>query len=183
MIRGRTVALRPVEDDDLPLIFRWQNDAEVWSSMDYQRPFSTDDIRTDIDRARREGHPFVIEVEGRPIGRIGLNGFRTRDRICALYLFIGEERDRGEGYALDAVSTLVGYAFERNDLARIELWTLATNERAIEVYEACGFRREAVLPERSWKDGAWVDHVVMSVTPDGYRDAAAALPASSSDAD
>lgn len=175
MILGRTVVLRPVEDDDAELIHRWQNDPEVWRSMDYERPFSMDDVRGDIERSRAEGHPFVIEVDGRPIGRIGLNRFRTRDRICSLYLYIGEPEYRGEGHALDAVSTLVGHAFDRFDLARVELWTLATNERAIDVYEACGFRREAVLPERSFKDGGWVDHVVMSVTPVSHREAAAAL--------
>jgi RimJ/RimL family protein N-acetyltransferase len=183
VIRGRGVALRPVEDDDAATIRGWQNDPEVWRSMDYERPFSTDDIREDIERSRREGHQFVIEVDGRPAGKIGLNRFRTRDRICSLYLFVGEPEFRGEGHALDAVSTLVTYAFDRFDLARIELWTLASNDRAIELYEACGFRREAVLPERSWKDGAWVDHVVMSVIPDAARAAAAAIDANKSGPD
>ena len=175
MIRGRSVALRPVEDDDLALIHRWQNDPEIWWSMDYERPFSVEDVRDDIERTRREGHPFVIEADGGPIGRIGLNAFRGRDRICSLYLFIGEPDARGRGHAIDAVSTLVGYAFERMDLARVELWALATNERAIDVYEACGFRREAVLPERSFRDGEWVDRVIMSATPSTHEAARASL--------
>jgi RimJ/RimL family protein N-acetyltransferase len=175
VIRGRSVALRPVEDDDLALIHRWQNDPEIWRSMDYERPFSVEDVRDDIERSRREGHPFVIEADGAPIGRIGLNAFRLRDRICSLYLFIGEPDARGRGHAIDAVSTLVGYAFERMDLARVELWTLATNERAIDVYEACGFRREAVLPERSFRDGEWVDRVIKSATPASHEAAGAAL--------
>jgi RimJ/RimL family protein N-acetyltransferase len=176
VIAGRTVVLRPVEDRDVPLVHRWQNDPEVWWSMDYERPVSTEDARDDVERSRAEGHPFVITVGGRPVGRIGLNGFRPRDRICSLYLYVGEPEFRGRGYALDAVATLVGHAFDRMDLARIELWTLAANDRAIDVYEACGFRREAVLPERSFKDGGWVDHVVMSATPASYREAAVALP-------
>ena len=177
MIAGRSVVLRSVEDDDVEFIQRWQNAPEVWWSMDYDRPFSREDVREDIERSRQEGHPFVIEADGRPVGRIGLNQFRPRDRICALYLFIGEADDRGRGFALDAVATLVGHAFDRMDLVRIELWTLATNDRAIEVYEACGFRREAVLPERSFRNGEWVDHVVMSATPASFRKAATALSA------
>jgi RimJ/RimL family protein N-acetyltransferase len=179
VIPGRSVVLRPVEDDDVEIIHRWHNSPEVWWSMDYDRPFSTDEVREDIERSRREGHPFVIEVDGRPVGRIGINGFRPRDRICSLYLYIGEPEDRGRGFAVDAVSTLVGHAFDRMDLARIELWTLASNERAIEVYEACGFHREAVLPERSFRDGEWVDHVVMSVTPSSFGDIADALSGAS----
>lgn len=173
MIRGRNVALRPVEDADLPLVHRWQNAPDVWSSMDSERPFSTDDVREDLERARREGHPFLITLDGKPVGRIGLNRFRRRDRICALYLIVGEPELWDRGHAIDAISTLVGYAFERMDLRRIELWTLAANQGAIQVYEACGFRREAVLPERSFKDGAWVDHVVMSVTRDHHESAGA----------
>jgi diamine N-acetyltransferase len=169
VIPGRTVVLRPVEDDDATLIHRWQNDPAIWWPMDYERPFSLEDVRADIERSRADGHPFVIEVQGRPIGRIGLNQFRRRDRICSLYLFIGEPEFRGRGHAVDAVSTLVGHAFDRMDLARIELSALASNERALAVYERCGFRREAVLPERSFSDGAWVDHVVMSVTPAGHN--------------
>lgn len=171
MIRGRRVALRPVEDEDLPLVLRWQNDPEVWWYMDYERPFSLEDVREDVARSRAEGHPFVITVDGRPIGRIGLNRFRRRDRICALYLYIGEPEFWGHGHARDAVMVLLSHAFDRLDLHQVELWTLAANNRVIGVYERCGFVREATLRERSFKDGRFVDHVVMSLTRDEFAKA------------
>ena len=83
MIPGKRVVLRPIEEEDLPLIARWQNHPEVWWYMDYERPFSLEDVRQDEVRSRQDGYPFVITVDGRPIGRIGLNRFRRRDRICA----------------------------------------------------------------------------------------------------
>jgi RimJ/RimL family protein N-acetyltransferase len=163
MISGRRVTLRPVEERDYPLIHTWQNDPDVWWRMDYERPFSLQDIADDAESSRKEGVPFVIEAEGRPVGRIGLNQFRTRDRICSLYLFVGDRRAWGKGYAKDAVATLLRYAFERWDLYQVELWALAVNEPAIRVYEACGFVPDARLRARSFKDGAWVDRIVMSV--------------------
>jgi RimJ/RimL family protein N-acetyltransferase len=66
--------------------------------------------------------------------------------------------------------TLLGYAFDRMDLARIELWALGDNEPALALYRACGFVEEARLPERSWKEGAWVDRVVMSVTKERFAE-------------
>ena len=170
MIRGRRVALRPLEVEDLPLVQRWQNHPEVWWYMDYELPFSLEDVRADMERSRAEGHPFVITVEGRPVGRIGLNKFSRRDRRCALYLFIGEPELWGRGYARDAVMALLDFAFGRLDLHMVELWTLAANDRVIGVYERCGFRREATLRERSWKDGTWVDHVVLSVTREEFEE-------------
>jgi len=168
VIRGRLVALRPVRDDDVALIHAWQNDPEVWWLMDYERPFSMLDIADEERRAREEGHPFIIEADGRPVGKIGLNRFRHRDRICGLYVFIGDRRAWGKGYGPDAIFALLDHAFQRIDLHRVELWSLADNPRALRAYERCGFREDARLPERSWKDGRWVDHVIMSVTREGF---------------
>ena len=97
MIRGDRVTLRPVEERDYPLIHAWQNDPEVWWLMDYESPFSLADIAESEKRATEEGFPFIIEAEGRPIGRIGINNVRRRDRICALYVFIGERSAWGRG--------------------------------------------------------------------------------------
>ncbi len=163
MIRGRRVVLRPVEERDYPLIHAWQNDSEVWWWMDYERPFSLEDIAASEARARSEGHPFIIEAEGRPVGRIGLNQFRRRDRICSLYIFVGDRTAWDHGYGRDAVMALLGYAFDRLDLHQVELWSLEPNERAIRAYESCGFVREATLRDRSFKDGEWVGRVVMSI--------------------
>ena len=177
MIRGKRVVLRPVEEDDHPLILRWQNHPEVWWYMDYPRPFSLQDIRDDLEQARRDGFPLLITVEGRPVGRIGLNQFHPRDRICSLYVFIGEPEFWGRGYARDALMTLLSHAFDRFDLHQVQLWTLAANDRVIRVYERCGFEAEATLRERSWKDGRFFDHVVMRVTREGFSRARVAWDA------
>lgn len=163
MIRGHKVVLRAVDEADFPLIHRWMNHPEVWRYMDYEAPYSLADVKDDIERSRKEGHPFTILAGDRPIGRIGLNQFRRRDRICSLYMYIGEPAFWGQGYAQDAAMALLSYAFDRWDLNQIELWTLADNNRAVDVYRRCGFVEDGRLRERSYKDGQWVDRVVMSV--------------------
>lgn len=168
MIRGARVTLRPVEEDDVPLIHAWMNNPEVWRYMDYERPVSLPDVREDLERSRSEGHPFVILVGDRAIGRIGLNRFRRRDRRCAFYLYVGDPAFWGRGLALDAAMTLLSHAFDRLDLWQVELWTLADNDRAVSMYRRCGFVEEGRLRDRSWKGGRWVDHVVMSVNRDEF---------------
>jgi RimJ/RimL family protein N-acetyltransferase len=168
VIHGTHVLLRPVEERDHVLIHAWQNDPEVWWLMDHEGPFSMQDIVEGERRARTEGHPYVIEVHGTPIGRIGLDAFRRRDRICSLSILIGEPSAWEQGYGTDAVSALLDEAFDRYDLRRVELWSTADDQRAIDVYEKCGFVMDGRLPERSWKGGTWVDRVVMSVTREGF---------------
>lgn len=163
MIKGRNVTLRRVEAADYPDIHRWQNDPEIFRWMDYEHPFSLEDIKASEERAAQEGIPLIIEVEGRAVGRIGLNNFRRRDGLASFYIFVGERTVWGHRIGLDAVFTILRYAFGELGLRRVELWSLAGNERALKLYKTAGFVEEARLPERSLKDGVYMDHIVMTI--------------------
>ncbi|HEX9697525.1 MAG TPA: GNAT family protein [Actinomycetota bacterium] len=162
------VTIRRVEPADYPAIQRWQNDPEVFALMDYERPFSAADIAASEQNAADEGVPFVIEAGGAPIGRIGLNQFRARDRTASLYVYIGERSAWGSGYGRAALDLILRYAFETLNLRLVQLWTLAHNERAIHLYKAVGFVEEARLRDRSFIEGHFVDHIVMSVTSEEF---------------
>jgi len=168
MIAGKKVVLRRVEPEDHPHILRWQNDPGVFRWMDYTRPFTLEDIKESEARAVVEGHPFVIEADGRAIGRIGLNNLRPRDRMASLYIFVGEHEAWGKGYARDALMALLAYAFDTQNLRQVELWTLADNDRAIHLYKTCGFVEDGRLRDRSWIEGHYIDHLVMSINAEEF---------------
>lgn len=162
-LRGRMVTLRPVTADDHALLLTWQNDAEIARWMDYRTPLRPADLADEQERAAREGLPFIIEVDGRPVGKCGLNQFRAEIRTCSLYIYVGDKTVWSRGVGTDAVMTLLALAFDGRRMARVELVMLADNDRAGRVYEACGFRREGTLRGRSWRRGEWQDTTVMSV--------------------
>jgi RimJ/RimL family protein N-acetyltransferase len=166
VLRGREVTLRPVEDVDHPLILRWQNDPDVWWWMDYERTFTLEDVHESEARAKVEGHPFLIEAPGeRPIGRIGLNQFSARDETCSLYVFVGEREDWGRGYGRDAIVTVLAWGFGAFGLHLVQLWGLATNDRAMRAYHRIGFAVDGTLRERSLKsDGNRYDRTILSIT-------------------
>lgn len=137
--------------------------------MDYERTFTLEDIHESEARARREGHPFLIEIGGIPIGRTGLNQFSERDETCSLYLFIGERAAWGRGLAGDAMITLLAWGFEAFGLYLVQLWGLSTNARAMRAYEKVGFRVDGTMRERSYKsDGKRHDRTIMSITRDEF---------------
>jgi RimJ/RimL family protein N-acetyltransferase len=168
MLKGKRVSLRRSDPRDYEAIQRWQNDPLVFRWMDYVRPFTLDDIKESEERAAQEGDPFIIDVEGRSMGRTGLNNFRPRDRLASLYIFVGERESWGKGYGRDAMMTLLAYAFDTKNLRMVELWTLTDNERAIRMYKGCGFVEDGRLRDRSWIEGHYVDHLVMSITAEDF---------------
>lgn len=142
-MQGQKVALRPVDPDDHPRLRRWQNDPDIARWMDYQIPFASADVAYDQARAAREGHPFVVELDGSPIGKGGLNRFRDdpgRGLVCALYVYIGEKELWGTGLGRDTVMALCRAAFDVYGADEVELSLIEGNDRARRVYEACGFR-------------------------------------------
>lgn len=162
------VTLRRVEPADYPLIQRWQNDPDVFDRMNYERPFSLDDIRISEENAVREGIPFIIEVDGRPVGRTGLNQFRWQHGVASLYLFIGEREARGRGHGKPALEALLTHAFHSLNLRLVQLWSLSDNDRAIALYKSVGFVEDGRLRDRSLIAGGLVDHIVMSITREEF---------------
>ncbi|MHB8513437.1 MAG: GNAT family N-acetyltransferase [Actinomycetota bacterium] len=162
------ISLRRVEPADYQLIQRWQNDPEVFWLMDYEKPFSLEDIKESEEQAAREGVPFIIQADGRPIGRTGINQIRRRDAVAALYLMIGEPDARGRGYAKPALQAVLDYGFNTMNLRLIWLLTLSENERAIGLYKSVGFSIDATLRDRSVLGGRTLDHICMSTTREEF---------------
>ncbi len=164
-MRGRSVVLRPVQSEDLPLLRAWQNDPDVARWMDYRVKFSLRDIQEDQQRARRDGRPFVITFEDRPIGKCGLNQFRADSAACAMYVYVGDKSLWGRGLGTDAVMALLSVAFDDCGVDRVELTMLEGNDRAASVYRACGFQ----LDGRSSRAGPLGDTASMSVSRDRFE--------------
>ena len=80
---------------------------------------------------------FIIEAEGRPIGMVTLYDFRNAG--CELGIKIGPGNLRGKGYATEAVSLLLDYAFDALGLEAVRGSTLAHNHRMQRVFEKNGF--------------------------------------------
>lgn len=70
---------------------------------------------------------------------------------------------RGKGYGTATMNSVVAYCFEVLNLRRLWLLVLETNKRARRVYEKCGFSDEGVQKEAIWRDGKYVDYVMMSL--------------------
>jgi len=165
-LRGENVRLRAVEDSDLPLLVGWMNDPHVRYWLHHSdRPDATVEsvrARFGLTVERFPNLNWMIETEGRPVGHVGLLHVDPHHKRAELAISIGEKECWSRGYGTDAIRTVLRHGFEDLGLRRVDLHTDVDNARGIRCYEKCGFVREAVLHERSWKQGGWVDRVVMT---------------------
>ncbi|MGV9287642.1 GNAT family N-acetyltransferase [Streptomyces sp. NPDC003719] len=101
-------------------------------------------------------------ADGELLGEVVLYEWDPAHRSCTFRTLVGP-RGRGRGIGTEATRLIVGHGFERLGLHRIQLEVYGTNRRALRVYEKAGFVVEGVRREAAWRDGEWVDEVLMAV--------------------
>lgn len=177
-LRGERVALRPMSLDDLPLLVRWGSDPEFRRFQWGQGPGRFDEAaaRSWIEFMSRppESACWVIEHAARGIGFANYRHLRPKGRSAEIGLGIGEPALWGRHLGREALQLLVRHLEDDLGLHRISLHVVATNDRAVWAYKACGFAVEGIERDAiGTGDGTYVDDVAMARitgrTPPAFR--------------
>jgi RimJ/RimL family protein N-acetyltransferase len=172
VLTGNRVRLRGLRDDDLPTLVRWWQDPELGAlQMTSVAPASEAAARELFGRwsANQDSSVgFCIETLATPgqpallVGHLDLFQVQPKTRSATFAIGLGSEH-LGRGYGTDATRLAVSYGFREMNLHRIQLTTLAFNERALAAYRKAGFREEGRRRDGVFHDGAYHDEVLMSV--------------------
>ena len=161
MFYGKRVTLRAIEEADLPLLSRFDNDfeTELASGGDPPMPRSKGRrVRWFDDSTERQGKDtvnFAIEADGQLIGHCGLFHFDLVAQNCELGIGIGLAEYRGKGYGREVIGLLLNWAFRYRNLHWVWLTTNESNVRAPQCYLACGFVEEGRQRQQVWTDGRY----------------------------
>ena len=159
------MTIRALEIADLPLLYRWENDASAWADSDTHNPLSQRLLREYIESSTgnlyKDGQlRLIIEHEGVTAGCIDLFDLDPRSRKAAMGLYISPEL-RGKGLAKSAVTWMLSYAREFLHLHQLYAVIRCSNELCCRIYKELNFSEDAVLKE--WvilPDGTYDDAVV-----------------------
>ncbi len=174
MFNGELVTLSAIQRDYLPCYVEWLNDWEVrrFLAATLPHPYTMQDEEEWFNRQReeRDARHFAIltRAECRLIGNCGLHQIDWSSHHATLGIFIGDKNFWGRGFGTDATRVLLRYGFEEVNLHRIELQVFSFNQRAIRVYDKCGFKLEGVRRQVLFREGQWHDEHIMAVLRDEW---------------
>jgi RimJ/RimL family protein N-acetyltransferase len=173
---GDGVCLRPLAEEDVPLLARWLFDSDVlhWLQLSEDPPELRTEEAVRERYERMQADPFtetwrVDTVEGIPVGQIELVDIHPLQRRAEMHLLVGEKDIWGRGYGTRAVRLLLGHAFDDLGLHRVFAMADEDNVRVIRLFERCGFAREGLLRRHRRRHGRSVDMVMMGILEDEYR--------------
>jgi RimJ/RimL family protein N-acetyltransferase len=161
MYLGEKIRLRALEPADVPLLYDRMNDRDVTENITVRYPMSVADEERFVAGAQISYQQALFAVDalddGQLIGTTGLRGATPENRTASLGITINNKTRWDQGLGTDIMRTVCRFGFEEMDLARIELWVLADNDRARRVYEKVGFVYEGTARQRSYKGGRRLD--------------------------
>lgn len=173
-LSGQLVRLRPLELSDAERCTRWLQQQETTRFiLGGRMPFSRGREEQWLASMAQSQTDAVFAIctqdGGEPIGTCGLHGIEWVDRFAVAGIAIFEEAHLGRGVGTEAMRLLVDHAFWALNLERVELNVFDFNTRAIHVYKKLGFVEEGRLRRRRFKEGRWVDEILMAVSRVDWR--------------
>lgn len=166
-LQGERIYLRYLVPDDVNEAYcLWMNDPvtnKFLESRFYLHTIET--LRKYIVDKQAEGlnafFAIFLKESSRHIGNIKLGPIDPHHHLADIGILIGEQDCWGKGYASEAISLVVAYAFETLGLHKVTAGCYAPNVGAIRAFEKAGFVQEGVRKAHCLFDGKYVDDILL----------------------
>jgi [ribosomal protein S5]-alanine N-acetyltransferase len=132
-----------------------------------------------VDWRSDQGYSFFLFrlQDGALVGGIGLSNVRRGvAETGSLGYWVGEGFAR-QGYMAEGLSLILGLAFQRLKLHRVEAACLPHNAPSRGLLLKSGFREEGYAREYLCIDGRWQDHVLFGILREEWSELAQRAPA------
>lgn len=170
MLHGEKIYLRPVRQDDLPILAARANDVAFLTEFNFfalhphnslEKYFQEDGLLS-----QEHGTLVVMTCDGDQVaGDISYRQVRYGPGSASIAYNLGialAPEHRGKGYGVEAQQLLAEYLFSVYPIMRVEASTDITNSAELRALEKAGFTREGVLRKAQWRNGDWHDLIVYS---------------------
>ena len=156
--------IRRAEPDDCSDIYEMFSCPRVFSGT-LQLPYpSREQWRQRLANPSEGHYRLVAVVENKVVGLLGLETFPTKPRRAHAGTFGISVHDdwQGKGIGAALMKACLDLADNWLNLTRLELEVYADNESAIHLYQRFGFEMEGTLRQHAFRDGQFVDSIVMA---------------------
>jgi diamine N-acetyltransferase len=162
-----------LEPGDLDILYRWENDPEIWHVSNTYTPYSKYILEKYIENAHLDIYQvkqlrLIIELcsmtaGSYPLGTIDLFDFDPYHNRAGVGILIGEKADRKKGYAGVALKKFIDYSFNTLQLHQLFCNISAGNTDSLRLFKKCGFTISGRKREWIKTPGTYVDELLLQL--------------------
>lgn len=170
---GKKVYLSPINPDDYEIYTKWMNDKEITDNLGNTAFINTIiGEKSWIENAGKNGDANLAIVsthDDKLLGNISLMDIDRISGTATLGIFIGENENRSKGIGREAISLILDFGFNIQNLNNIDLKVFAFNERAINCYKKVGFKEYGRRHNSKFLNGTYHDEIFMETLKDEFN--------------
>lgn len=153
------MTLRPLEPEDLDLLFRIENSPALWTTNGGNHPVSRYALKQYIASALDiyecgEMRMVIMSDTGTAAGVIDLTHFSPLHAKAEISLALLEEY-RGAGLAQKALKSLETWAIDNLRIHTLYAQILPSNTASLRLFTKSGYKETALLPDWHYSNGQY----------------------------
>lgn len=153
LLQNNVLQLRALEPEDLEVLYKWENDTDVWKFGSAMSPYSKyilkqyiADAETDIFQSKQLRFMITLLHNQNTIGTIDLYDFDALNSRCGVGIYI-DSTYRKEGFAKQALSLLENYGFNFLKINQLYAIIPESNKASLQLFQSSGFSNSGVLQQ------------------------------------
>lgn len=146
-IKGEHIHLRALEPFDVDVLYKWENNRQIWQVSNTQTPFSRYVLEQFLVNAHEDIYTnkqlrLIISENDKEnaVGAIDLFDFDPYHLRAGIGILISEEF-RNKGYAYEALALLRDYAFNTLLLKQLYCNVTVSAPASLQLFEKSGFEK------------------------------------------
>lgn len=154
LLEDNQIRLRPLEPEDLELLYKWENDASLWTLGGTVSPYSYYILKEYISASYKDIYELgqlrlmiTLKDSGESVGMVDLYDFNPHNSRAGVGILIDTNFQR-KGYAKNAIQLIIDYAFLFLKLHQLYAHISVVNIPSIKLFTACNFKESGIL--RDW---------------------------------
>ena len=168
-LKGENSNLRALEPEDLEFLYTIENNESFWEISHTQTPFSKYLLKqylenTHLDIFEAKQLRLLIEEKStkRQIGLIDLFDFNPQHKRAGIGILIHPDFQKN-GFAFEALSILIDYAFKYLNLHQLYANITANNSKSISLFTKHKFKKVGIKKDWILSGGKFKDEILFQL--------------------
>ncbi|MFB5763720.1 GNAT family N-acetyltransferase [Paenibacillus medicaginis] len=172
-MRGKTVYLRPVREEDMASFYEAVCDEEIRYMTGTKKTFTMEQLYEHFERITKDEtrHDFAICLvnDDTIIGDLSILEIDADNRKAFFRIALHNKLYFNKGYGTEAVRLAMEFSFENLKLNRLQLEVFSHNVRGVKAYEKAGFKKEGILRQSLLYNNQYFDEIIMGMLKQDYN--------------
>jgi len=168
-LSNNNIELRAPELQDIDILYQWENDESIWYLSNTNIPFSRFDLEQfilnsnhDIYSEKQYRFMIVKTNDLKVIGCIDLFDFDPKNKRVGIGILI-DGKYRNQGFATEALSLIIDYAFEQLDVHQLFCNILSSNAESLKLFKRKQFSEIGVKKDWVFLQGKYQDEILLQL--------------------